>query len=211
MNGYGQADNTILRSMHQSNPDSIEAQLPMTALDFTMKVCKLVLERRIATEGNEGGQMERHIDFKVLAFLHIIFVFVHSMSEIDEGMPIIDPVFPWKQASTFFNELSEYCSKQKVRRKNDKKGAVSNRPQGDKDVGQILPEEVSMRGLLFARTYLAEKQFKNVGGKRIESRQGTDYYTQLRCERLLKLGKALAEESCWLIWDDDKGEFQFRS
>jgi len=81
-------------------------------------------------------------DPSILAFTHVILVFMRHVSEFNRASMMFDLGFPWEKVSRIVNTFSTIAS-----------------PQAFDEKERQLPEDFHMRGLAFAKTYFPETWF----------------------------------------------------
>lgn len=212
-----------MKDMGWFKPDAAKAGQPpnqrgspecfSTALSFTMKICQIVVERRIDApvmkeDGESEGdtEVERLHDANVLPFMHTIFAFLLSVSQNTKVMTNFATAFPWAQTATYLNTLLQYCVKEEFRSRHDDTSTFPGKRR-KKDKNRPLPEDFAMRGLLFTKEYYPADWFSEHDMEEDEKLFEVPSLATTRCERILWIARRLAETGDWLIWDDNEREF----
>ncbi|KAJ6436628.1 telomerase-binding protein EST1A [Purpureocillium lavendulum] len=168
----------------ESNPDEDFEQ----ALRFAMKTQEIVLRR--------WG------DKNTLSCIHTTLVFMLRMSQLPAAMSHLEDVYPWKLTSFMLNYL---LNTMKTDPRIDAEEFPGPEKKGEKPVP--LPEDYALRGLLFAEDFFPKGWFQN------ERLDETDRYLEAasktleRQERILWIGRRIADSGKWLTWDEDACRF----
>jgi hypothetical protein len=97
--------------------------------------------------------MRRFGDSNVLPYLHVSLVFINHMTSFPEAMSHLAPSFPWKLTSLMLNTLvGSVDSYSRI------EGSAFPRPQTE-ELPRPLPEDYTMRGLVFTDNYFPDNWF----------------------------------------------------
>ncbi|KJZ75205.1 hypothetical protein HIM_05399 [Hirsutella minnesotensis 3608] len=196
--GFGFQTNVLMRVISRqlddtdssSNGDYDEAcddETFQKALSFAIRTYEIVLRR--------WG------DKNTLSCLHTMMVFLLHMSRHPAAMVHIEGVFPWKLTSIMLNYTLKTIQ-MKPRIETDEFPG----PEKEGQAPRPLPEDYALRGLVYAEDYFPQSWFD----ERIEE---SDRYLEPpskaieRQERMLWIGRRLANMGKWLTWDEENRQF----
>ncbi|KAJ6439121.1 telomerase-binding protein EST1A [Purpureocillium lavendulum] len=192
--GFGAEHNVLMQALAKQQDDEEEDDGPTTepesnpdedfeqALRFAMKTQDIVLRR--------WG------DKNTLSCIHTTLVFMLRMSQLPAAMSHLEDEYPWKLTSFMLNYLLNTI---KTDPRIDAEEFPGPGKKGDKPVP--LPEDYALRGLLFAEDFFPKGWFQN------ERLDETDRYLEAasktleRQERILWIGRRIADSGRWLTWD----------
>jgi hypothetical protein len=152
-----------------------------SSLDFSKRLAYGIL--RIALERTE--------DSNVLPHIHVWFVFPAYITCSVSAMLLLENEFPWVGLVNMLNTL---LAKYECNRFEDGRFPVPG-----KGIGRPLPEDYSLRGLGWARTYFPDRWFEDVqvdDEKRSEELPSTE---NTRIERILRPAARIAVVSHPLV------------
>ncbi|GJN78678.1 hypothetical protein PLIIFM63780_002187 [Purpureocillium lilacinum] len=145
--------------------------------------------------------LRRWSDENTLSCIHTTLVFMLRMSRLSAAMSHLEDRFPWKLTSVMLNYLLKTI-KTELRIDTDK---LPGPEKGEEPVP--LPEDYALRGLLFAEDFFPNGWFDN------ERLDETDRYLKMRSnavkrqERILWIGRKIANAGKWLTWDAGTRQF----
>ncbi|KAG5921653.1 hypothetical protein E4U42_005777 [Claviceps africana] len=158
-----------------------------TAISFAAAAYKVVLRRQT--------------DENTLACVHTILAFFFFMSKRPAALKLLDDRFPWHFVAVYLNhmlETSEFPPRIDTMAFPGPEKQEAPRP---------LPEDYAMHGLIYTEDYFPANWFDNdkieEDEKYIE-RPSTMLY---RRERVLWIGRMIARQERWLVWDDEEETF----
>ncbi|UNI13756.1 hypothetical protein JDV02_000469 [Purpureocillium takamizusanense] len=158
------------------------------ALQFAVHIYEIVLRR--------WG------DKNTLSFIHTTLVFMLRMSQLPAAMSHLEGRYPWKLTSMMLNYLLKTIKKEP---RIDTKDFPGQEKKSQEPVP--LPEDYALRGLLFTEDFFPNGWFGN------EKLDETDRYLEAasktleRQERILWIGRRIADSGKWLTWDDKARRF----
>ncbi|UNI16681.1 hypothetical protein JDV02_003095 [Purpureocillium takamizusanense] len=183
-----QQDNEEEDDESVTEPDSDLDENFEQALPFAVAIYEIVLRR--------WG------DKNTLSFIHTTLVFMLRMSQLPAAMSHLEDRYPWKLTSLMLNYLLKTIKKEPRIDTEDFPG------QEEKSQEPVpLPEDYALRGLLFAEDFFPKGWFDN------EKLDETDRYLEAasktldRQERILWIGRRIADSGRWLTWDDKARRF----
>lgn len=174
-------------SVDESGGAEAEAHADETfqhALSFAVRTYEIVLHR--------WG------DKNTLSCLHTTMVFLLHLSRYPCAMAYIENDYPWKLTVIMLNYLL-----QTVGRMPRINVQAFPGPEKEGEPPYPLPEDYALRGLVYTEDYFPEGWFAN---ERIDE---SDRYLEPpskaleRQERILWIGRRLADSGEWLNWDED--------
>ena len=138
--------------------------------------------------------LKRIGDKNVYPLVHVMFVFVWSLTDVPEAMEYVESDIPWGEMCSFLNalDLAEFVTK-KVWAKHFPEPDNS----GDHEVGRPLPEDFLLRGLMFTIRYFPQKWFANAMVDDEERNLELPSMAAPRLERILWLAARIASVSCF--------------
>ena len=145
--------------------------------------------------------LRRWSDENTLSCIHTTLVFMLRMSRLSAAMSHLEDRFPWKLTSVMLNYLLKTI-KTELRIDTDK---LPGPEKGEEPIP--LPEDYALRGLLFAEDFFPNGWFDN------ERLDETDRYLKMRSnavkrqERILWIGRKIANAGKWLTWDAETRQF----
>ena len=145
--------------------------------------------------------LRRWGDKNTLSYIHTTLVFMLRMSRLPAAMSHLEDRFPWKLTSVMLNYLLKTI-KTEPRIDTDK---LPGPEKGEEPIP--LPEDYALRGLLFAEDFFPNGWFDN------ERLDETDRYLEAgsktveRQERILWVGRRIANAGKWLTWDAEARQF----
>jgi len=145
--------------------------------------------------------LRRWGDKNTLSYIHTTLVFMLRMSRLSAAMSHLEDRFPWKLTSVTLNYLMKTI-------KTEPRIDADKLPGPEKGEEPIpLPEDYALRGLLFAEDFFPNGWFDN------ERLDETDRYLEAgsktveRQERILWIGRRIANAGKWLTWDAEARQF----
>ena len=198
--GFGAESNVLMRALTEQQNEA-EADYDFVAeheweyvdenfeqtLRFAARTLEIVLRR--------WG------DKNTLSCIHTTLVFMLRMSRLPAAMSHLEDRFPWKLTSVTLNYLMKTI-------KTEPRIDADKLPGPEKGEEPIpLPEDYALRGLLFAEDFFPNGWFDN------ERLDETDRYLEAgsktveRQERILWVGRRIANAGKWLTWDAEARQF----
>ncbi|UNI14828.1 hypothetical protein JDV02_001419 [Purpureocillium takamizusanense] len=171
-----------------TEPDSDPDEIFEQALQFAAHIYEIVFRR--------WG------DKNTLSFIHTTLVFMLRMSQLPAAISHLEDRYPWKLASMMLNYLLKTIKKEP---RIDTEDFPGQEKKSQEPVP--LPEDYALRGLLFADDFFPKGWFDN------ERLDETDRYLEAtsktldRQERILWIGRRIADSGKWLTWDDKARRF----
>lgn len=158
-----------------------------TAVLFAGKTCDVVM-------GCGGAK-------NTLACLHTTLVFYLFMHQRPSAMNLLEKHFPWKLLSITLNRLRRMCDF-------SPRIDTTNFPGPEKsEPPHPLPEDYAMRGLIYTEGYFPPDWFNN-DKIEVEARYlEPPSIVGKRLERILWIGRMIARQNKWLVWDEETEEF----
>ncbi|ODA83153.1 hypothetical protein RJ55_01663 [Drechmeria coniospora] len=148
--------------------------------------------------------LRRWGDKNTLSFVHASLVFILHLARNPDAMNDVQNAFPWKLTSIMLNYLLR-TSKTTPRIDTDEF------PGPEKgEAPRPLPEDYAMRGLLYAEDFFPNGWFENEKIDDDERYQEQPSKTSERRERILWIGRQLANHGEWLTWDETNRIFGVR-
>lgn len=132
-------------------------------------------------------------DTNTLSFVHTILVFVHRLTCWPSAMPYIEEEFPWKLTAIMLNYLIRRC-KFELHIEGDDFPASGN------DKPRPVPEDYAMRGLIYTEDYYTD-EFFNTTTDEDEKFFELPSMIDERRQRILWLGRRIADHGKWLTWN----------
>ena len=132
-------------------------------------------------------------DKNVYPLVHVMFVFVWSLTDIPEAMEYVESDIPWGEMCSFLNTL---ISTDAVTKKVWAEHFPEPDTSEDHEVGRPLPEDYLMRGLMFTIRYFPHKWFTDAMVDDEERSLELPSMAAPRVERILWLGARIASVSC---------------
>ncbi|EFW18607.1 conserved hypothetical protein [Coccidioides posadasii str. Silveira] len=144
----------------------------------------------------------KHIGYKnVLPHVHVSLAFLWSVSLVPEAMSYIQSEVPWESLVTFLNTLNRQVLNES-RLKNE------HFPMPESGTKRHLPEDFSMRGLVWSQLYYPADFFNYPF---LEDEEGRSLelpsVTVSRLERCLWLGHRLASLDLWISFNEKPKKF----
>ncbi|KAG6163670.1 hypothetical protein E4U51_005605 [Claviceps purpurea] len=203
--GYGSKSNVLMQAMsHSSGDGDVENGTSQdhadadaiivrpnpafdTAVSFAGKTCDVVM-------GCGGAK-------NTLACLHTTLVFYLFMHQRPSAMSLLEKHFPWKLLSRTLNRLRRMCDFPPRIDTTDFPGPEKSEPP------HPLPEDYAMRGLIYTEGYFPPDWFNN-DKIEVEARYlEPPSIVGKRLERILWIGRMIARQNKWLVWDEETEEF----
>lgn len=195
--GYGYETNVLMQAI--ARPE--ETDVPMSgnsvpevtpdekfeqALDFSARSYTIILSR--------WG------DLNTLPCVHVTMVFLHHMSRIPAAMVHIEGKFPWKLTALMLNTLLQGESEMRIDQETFPGPQKNQQPRP-------LPEDHALNGLLYAQEYFPSNWFSDE--KTDDDERYLEFASMMddRRERILWLGRRLANLTRWLTWDEAQRKF----
>lgn len=140
-------------------------------------------------------------DTNTLPFVHTLLAFIWNVSQEPKAIQHLEKDFPWQLTATMLNYL--YKSSGPATRIASKEfpGALKN------ELPRPLPEDFAMRGLVYTEDYYPESWFKDCALEEDEKLIELASMTEARTERVLWLGRRIAESGKWLQWNEESRNF----
>lgn len=176
--------------MQSSAPLQEELQKLGKALHFTTQTYSVVIRR--------------HWDPNALPFLHSMMVFVYYMTFFGVAMNHIENEIPWKLIALMLNEFMQSCVDNEY--EPHMHGTDFPGPHKDEEL-RPLPEDYAMRGLVWADKIFPENWFGSESQDEDEKYFNLPSMAMVRHERMLWIGRRIAESGQWLTWDQSSGQF----
>ncbi|ROT35436.1 hypothetical protein SODALDRAFT_363262 [Sodiomyces alkalinus F11] len=193
--GYGEPTNLFMRTFKALRPeDSSQDQHPVKESDERLEKA---LELNCRTHRVVWGRFR---DPSILAYLHVVMVFLDRVVRHSNLMAYMEKQFPWRLLSAQLNTLLD-ASDAALRFDQD------DFPRPEKEAPRPLPEDYAMRGLLWVDNYLPLDWFTN------EKTDDEERYFELpsmmdaRRVRCLWLGRRIARQGKWLLYDAETRQF----
>ena len=149
--------------------------------------------------------LQRIGDPNVYPFLHCTLVFMLRMSQHEGAKALLDADFPWELFCVMLNTLLVNNSAAKLIRLQE-----TTFPVPENDEARPLPEDYSLRGLLYADNYFPDTWFSTKIDEE-EKYQERASMTAQRKDRIIFLAMRIANSSWGLEYDDDNEKPQFRT
>ncbi|KAI9896016.1 hypothetical protein N3K66_009085 [Trichothecium roseum] len=196
MLGYGAEGDFVLRTItkHHIEADARKLQTRPSetfkqALGLTIKVYSIAVKH--------------WDDPNTLSFTHVIFVFLWQMTSHPSIMEHIEEEFPWKLTALMLNFHIRY-----------RKEKLAFAPEcpicpatSSTNKNRPLPEDFCMREIAFSQDYYPPEFFKVQDLEEVEKSFETDSMEEVRKQRLLVLGRRIAEMEKWLTWSEETKSF----
>ncbi|UNI16683.1 hypothetical protein JDV02_003097 [Purpureocillium takamizusanense] len=155
------------------------------SLQFVVRIYEIVL-RRLG-------------DINMLSFIHTMLVFMLRMSQLPAAMSHLESRYPWGLTCAMLNSLlGMTVTKPRI----DTEEFPGPQKQGEEPVP--LPEDHALRGLLFAEHFFPNGWFGNSRldeTKRYMESASRTLNREKRLERILWIGRNIANAGKWLTWD----------
>jgi hypothetical protein len=148
-----------------------------------------------------GVVTRRWGDPNTLPFVHSVLAFMRNVSQEPRAMKHLDKEFPWQLTSTMLNYLNTSIAPSARVDSKDFPGPVEN------DTPRPFPEDFAMRGLVYTDDYFPTPWFKDCTLEEEEKSIELASMTDGRIERILWLGRRLAQDGHRLTWDDEAQRF----
>ncbi|KAL7904318.1 hypothetical protein GGI35DRAFT_202752 [Trichoderma velutinum] len=142
--------------------------------------------------------IQRWGDMNTLPFLHTQMVFIHHLTKFPGAMKFIEHKYPWKLIATMLNYLKQSCKFE---------------PRMDSAVFPVerdyrpLPEDYAMRGLIYTEEYFPLEWFSSEAVEEDEKYFEQASMVDARKERILWIGRQIANVGHWLLWDEENAKF----
>lgn len=206
--GYGQQNNFMWQIFNETalgSGDSTSQQEDSAASDVQMQEATgpdatFTKSRSLFMEAYKIGVL-RWGDPNTLPFLHVILVFIYRASQLPAAMAHLEEHFHWELTKVMLNYLLRSCSFELRIDTNKFPGAQKD------ELPRPLPEDWAMWGLIFSDNYYPPSWFKDSRVEEDEKYFELASMADQRKERLLWLGRRLAESGRWLTWDDEAHKF----
>lgn len=146
--------------------------------------------------------LRRWGDKNTLPCLHSTLVFLHHLRRHPDAMSYIEDEYPWKLTSMVLNHLMKTSELEPKTMDEDRF------PGPEKGDGPWpLPEDYALRGLNYAEDYFPADWFANDKKDVVDRWLEPASKTLERTERILWLGRRIAQSGRWLIWDGEQRTF----
>ncbi|KAI0203241.1 hypothetical protein F4808DRAFT_36463 [Astrocystis sublimbata] len=195
---YGKEQNAMMKLIHHYNDES-KGQNQTRGLG-PLKPSADFEDALHLTMGTHEVVLRRHDDVNVLAYTHVVMVFMFYLTRVPDALSQLEHRFPWKLLSLMLNNLLDPAQDNK-RMCSDEFPRESNEPL------RPVPEDFALKGLLFVDQYYPADWFSN---ERIDDEE--KYFempsmVQVRKERILWLGYKIAQSGRGLTYDHDTSRF----
>ena len=140
-------------------------------------------------------------DPNTLPFIHTSLVFLFHMTKFPAAMVHLETAYPWKLTAVMLNSLMKSGHFERQIDTDEFPAPPKNQPP------RPLPEDHALRGLLYAEDYLPIDWFSNMKLDEDEKYLEQASMIDERRERIIWLGRKIANSSYGLTWNQDKGDF----
>ena len=137
------------------------------------------------TFGTFSVALRRFDDQNVFPLVHVYFVFIHSLVNVEKAMVHLEREIPWDELCSFLNTLATPESI-------TAKVLATGLPRPDEGVGRPLPEDFVMRGQLWSESYFPYSWFEEAMIDDDERSLELPSMAAPRAERILWLGLRIA-------------------
>lgn len=191
VNADQDTDNADKASLPQPLPSSVE---PLTSREreASMQMIRSASDIAFATF---TIALLRIGDRNVYPLVHVYFVFVYSLIEVEKAMIPIEARIPWAQIAKFLNSL--FTSETKTT-----KVMNGGFPKPGEGHGRPLPEDFLMRGQLWTKSFFPDMWFVDAAVDDEERILELPSMAAPRVERLLWLGHRMAACKRWIFYDE---------
>ena len=201
--GFGDESNVLMRAMSKQPEESDNGDDESTAedeagagasdepferaLDFAVRTLEIVLKR--------WG------DKNTMSCIHTTLVFVLYMSRLPAAMAHLQGRFPWRLTSMMLNyQLKTAWTNPRI--------DSVDFPGPEKGQGPWpLQEDYALRGLVFAEDFFPDGWFDNDKIDETDRHLEPASKTMERQERILWIGRRIADSGQWLTWDAERRKF----
>ncbi|EFW13291.1 conserved hypothetical protein [Coccidioides posadasii str. Silveira] len=140
-------------------------------------------------------------DKNVLPHVHVSLAFLWSLALVPEAMSYAQSEIPWQALATFLNTLS-------TQGLNESRLKSQSFPMPESGMKRHLPEDFSMRGLIWSQLYYPPGFFNFSTLEDDEERSlEPPSVTAPRTERCLWIGHRLASLDVWISFNEQKKKF----
>lgn len=193
---YGAEDHFLGKIIRQNPEDNIEA-----SSEGNGEAREQFTKARAWMNSSYETAIRQLGDTKTLPFIHTILAFVLHCSRYPTVMTHVEADFHWELTATMLNGFLETCTSDRLIASEQFHGPYrSNTPR-------LLPEDYAMRGSIYMKNYYSSSWFCGSTFEEDAWYLELASMTEARRERLLWIGRRLADSGKWLTWDDEARKF----
>ncbi|KUJ09305.1 uncharacterized protein LY89DRAFT_690348 [Mollisia scopiformis] len=190
MTGFAAKDN-VLMQLISPNKDGGDVAMAGNASQQSMDTFKLAVG---LSNDTLRIVLQRIGDPNVLPFLHVVLVFMFSMTRHAGAMDLLQEDFPWDLLAIMLNTLlAQYKTLARIE--------AEQFPLPAMDDFRPFPEDFALRGLLWTENYFPPEWFTHEKIDEEEKHHERPSMTDERKERILWLACRLAQAGPWLTYD----------
>ncbi|KAG5979017.1 hypothetical protein E4U55_005655 [Claviceps digitariae] len=195
--GFGDKASVLMQALSNPRGDDVENEEPLRRDADAIASSKVTFDTATSfAEKTYDIVIRRWTDKNTLPFLHVSMAFYLFTSKRPAAMELVEDRFPWKLVSVRLNYLLKTCESPPRIDTTDFPGPEKQEPP------HPLPEDYAMRGLIYTEDYFPQNWFDNDKIETDERYFEPPSTVLKRSERILWIGRMLARQEKWLIWDD---------